>query len=99
MTIAEPSNRRGREPELKARPLLVLPPVCHTGNQHTKNQNLKPFTQNLLQNPSNPLHHHIKPMDPNQKHPLYRTQLIVNRKCETPETSHLCFTLFRETVL
>jgi len=43
-------NRRGREQELTARPLLVLYRGESTGSHNNQKQNKKPFTQISLQN-------------------------------------------------
>ena len=52
MNVLGPSNRRGRELGLAARPLLVLPCQWSEGNHNTTNQNKKPLTQISLQNHS-----------------------------------------------
>jgi hypothetical protein len=50
MHITTPSDRRGRELRLQARPLLVLSRVCHTGSHNHQTKTKKPFTQIALQN-------------------------------------------------
>ena len=51
MNVLGPSDRRGRELGLAARPLLVLSRGPHSGSHNAKNQNKKPLTRISLQNP------------------------------------------------